>query len=164
MRCIGAVLLGLGAVLLGACSGRSGTGGIAGAPSHLPPEDFLEAPISFGDLDDTSICFRTQQLVFHITGIESGWEWKKLDENTWEYTVPIHASGDRNGSARLRLARSGKMVRVIEYEEIVNGSVFTHGVGPGISGYVQSFRQTILQSGAQEIEGCPDPHYIQKRY
>jgi len=158
MRIMVMVLLASAAVLLGAC-GRSG--GIAGKSSDLPPEDFLEAPISFGDLDDTSTCFRTQQLVFHITGIESGWEWKQLDDPTWEYTVPIHASGGREGSARLRLARSGKSVRVIEYEEIVNGAVSLRVEGTAM---VKSFRQTIRQSGAQEIDGCPDPQYVQKRY
>jgi len=161
MRVIGKVLLVTGAALLGAC-GRSG--GIAGKSSDLPPEDFLEAPITFGDRDNNSTCFRTQQLVFHITGIESGWEWKQLDDNTWEYTVPIHAAGGREGSARLRLVRAGTMVRVTEYEEIVNGSVFTHGVGPGFSLYVKSFRTTMIQSGAQPIDGCPEPPFANMVY
>lgn len=161
MRVLSVVMMGWGMSLLAGCGG---SGGIAGKPSDLPPEDFLEAPLSFGDLDNTSTCFRTQQLVFHITGFTKGWEWKQLDDANWEYTVPIHASGGREGSARLRLRRVGALVHAVEYEEIVNGSVFTHGKEPNMSGYVRSFRTTIIQSGAQPIAGCPDPAFADMRY
>ena len=66
MRGFKSGLVCLGGLLLGAC-GR-GDGGISGNSSKLPPKDFLEAPLSFGDIDNTSTCFRTQQLVFQITG------------------------------------------------------------------------------------------------
>jgi hypothetical protein len=163
MRFIHPVLACVGLVLIAGCGG-SGTGGIAGKSSDLPPEEFLEAPLSFGDIDDTSMCFRTQQLVFHITGMQGGWKWTKLADATWDYTVPLVTPGGKQGSARLRLTGVNGKVRVLEYEEIVDGREHTRGAGPGITLYVKSFFATIKQSGAQFIAGCEDPTDKPKQY
>jgi hypothetical protein len=160
MRFIHSALVCVAAALLGGCGG---SGGIAGKSSDLPPDEFLEAHWSYGDLDDTSTCYRTQQLVFVLTGAKDGWKWTKLDESTWEYVVPIEGQHGEKGTARLRLTKPTDKVRAVEYEEIVDGKQSLHIVGPE-QALNATFINTLRQNGVHLIQGCPDPSYLTKRY
>jgi hypothetical protein len=155
----------LTAALLGACGGgRGGDGGISGDPAKLPPKEILEAPLSLGDIADTSSCFRTQQLILQLTGSTAGWKWKKMEDATWEYSVPIVAPDGKKGTARLRLANIGNQVRVVEYHETQVGQDFTHLTGTSIGGYMHSAVVTLKQSGARPIPDCADPSTLPLKY
>jgi hypothetical protein len=163
MRGFNSAVLCLAAALLGACGGgRAGDGGISGDPDKLPPKAFLEAPLSMGDIADTSSCFRTRQLVLQITGDAAGWKWKKLEDGTWQYETPsVSADGMKKGTITLRLKDSGNQVGVVQYEETQAGQLFAREKG---ASYMHTVFARLRSAGADVIPDCPDPASLQLTY
>src|SRR5262245_42933874 len=126
MRGFNLTLVCLSAALLGACGGgRAGDGGVSGDPDKLPPKEFLEAPLSMDDLADTSSCFRTRQMIQHLTGDAGGWKWKKQEDGTWVYELPtVSADGMKKTVITLHLKLNVTQVHVLQYEETQAGQLF----------------------------------------
>jgi len=163
MRVFTVIFLGLGAVLLSACGGgRAGDGGVKGNPKKLPPKDFLEAPLSLGDIADTSSCFRTRQLIVQVTGEKGGWKWTKQDDGTWDYEFPsVSADGTKKGTTTLKLTNSGSMVRVVYFLETQAGQLFMKEKG---ASYVKSEVVKLRNTNAELIPDCPDPSTMPLKY
>jgi hypothetical protein len=121
-----------------------------------PPSEFLEAHLSFGDDDDTSMCYRVQQLVMNITMIDGEHEWKQLDDSTWEISQNFQLRGQQ-ASSRMRFQREGDLVLVSDYEERVDGAVFTEMNDVNFGGFQWTFFQNMKTSGALPVKGCADP-------
>jgi hypothetical protein len=153
LACLSALLL------LGCGSRRSGE----------PPEEFLDAPLSFGDVDNTSTCFRLRQYILYFSAGNSRHEfepvWKKLDDVTWEFAVQDRESGPDAGVIRSRweFRKDGNMVSVVNFDEAKDGGAPYDPSGGDFVGLTRQYMPLLQSQGLQHIQGCPDPGYLQLR-
>ena len=118
-----------------------------------PPEEFLDAHLSFGDADDTSMCYRVRQLVFfnHAQGAGEP-VWKKIDDSSWEMTQDAKdaRTSAPTGTARYLFRQKGEHVHIVEYRD----PLFDAPVDIRL---MRSFFTVMGMSGLPQITGCADP-------
>lgn len=117
-----------------------------------PPEEFLDAHLSFGDADDTSTCYRVRQLVFfdHAQGAGQP-DWKKIDDVSWELTQEVkNPRTGAPGIQRYLFRRKGEHVHIVEYRD----PIFDAPVDIIL---MRTFFTAMGRSGLPQVAGCADP-------